>query len=77
MRVYLINFESLPRRIWYIYCNIWSSDIMSYSKECSVMPNAFFCARPNKVCGVLRDLVPFVQFNKREKHPFSLQLYQK
>ena len=39
-------------------------------------------------CDVLRDLVPFVQFQKREKHPwrsvnfskvadFSLQLYSK
>ena len=38
------------------------------------------------ICGALRDLVPFVQFKKREKHPwgsvnfskvagFSLQLY--
>ena len=38
------------------------------------------------ICDVLRDLVPFVQFKKREKHPwksvtfskvaeFSLQLY--
>ena len=22
------------------------------------------------ICGVLRDLVPFVQFKKREKHPW-------
>ena len=39
-----------------------------------------------KICGTLRDLVPFVQFKKHEKHPwrsvnfskvagFSLQLY--
>ena len=39
-------------------------------------------------CNVLRDLVPFVQFRKQEKHPlrsatfskvadFSLQLYYK
>ena len=39
-----------------------------------------------KICGALRDLVPFVQFKKSEKHPwrsvkfstvagFSLQLY--
>ena len=38
------------------------------------------------MCGALRDLVPFVQFKKRKKHPwrsvdfskaagFSLQLY--
>ena len=32
------------------------------------------------MCDALRDLVPFVQFKKREKHPwksvtFSLQLY--
>ena len=38
------------------------------------------------ICGALRDLVPFVQFKKHEKHPwrsanfdkvagFSLQLY--
>ena len=38
------------------------------------------------ICDVLRDLVPFVQFKKREKHPwrrvnfskvagFNLQLY--
>ena len=38
------------------------------------------------ICGAFRDLVPFVQFKKREKHPwrsvtfckvsgFSLQLY--
>ena len=23
-----------------------------------------------KICGALRDLVPFVQFKKREKHPW-------
>ena len=23
------------------------------------------------ICGALRDLVPFVQFKKREKHPWS------
>ena len=23
------------------------------------------------ICGALRDLVPFVQFQKREKHPWS------
>ena len=41
-----------------------------------------------KICGALRDLVPFVQLKKREKYPwrsvtfskvasFSLQLYYK
>ena len=25
---------------------------------------------PNIICGALRDLVPFVQFKKREKHPW-------
>ena len=25
---------------------------------------------PNLNCGALRDLVPFVQFKKREKHPW-------
>ena len=36
----------------------------------------------NRLCGVLHDLVPFVQFKKGEKHPtfskvagWSLQLY--
>ena len=40
----------------------------------------------SQICGALRDLVPLVQFTKREKHPwrsidfskvagFSLQLY--
>ena len=24
-----------------------------------------------KICGALRDLVPFVQFKKREKHPWK------
>ena len=24
-----------------------------------------------KICGALRDLVPFVQFKKREKHPWG------
>ena len=53
----------------------------------------FFVALPilfqfaqNNICCVLRDFIPFVQFNKREKHPwrsinfnkvavFSLQHY--
>ena len=49
------------------------------------------CLGPSQtsmICGALSDLVPFVQFKKREKHPwrsvkfskvagFSLQLYLK
>ena len=27
-------------------------------------------SRANNICGALRDLVPFVQFKKREKHPW-------
>ena len=28
----------------------------------------FFCTRLNKICDVLRDLVPLVQFQKHERH---------
>ena len=27
------------------------------------------------ICGVLRDLVPFVQFKKPEKHPWSCETF--
>ena len=30
-----------------------------------------------KICNVLRDLVPFVQFPKREKHPLSSVTFSK
>ena len=47
---------------------------------------ACFVQNEIQICDVLRDLIPFVQFKKREKHPwksvnfskvagFSLQLY--
>ena len=29
------------------------------------------------ICGVLRDLVPFVQFKKREKHPWRSVTFSK
>ena len=45
-----------------------------------------YCSKKEGICDALRDLVPFVQFKRREKHPwksvnfskiagFSLQLY--
>ena len=30
-----------------------------------------------KICGALRDLVPFVQFKKREKHPWKSVTFSK
>ena len=29
------------------------------------------------ICGALRDLVPFVQFKNREKHPWSSVTFSK
>ena len=31
----------------------------------------------SKICGALRDLVPFVQFKKREKHPWRCVNFSK
>ena len=33
--------------------------------------------QPSNICDVLRDLVPFVQFKKREKHPWRSVTFSK
>ena len=53
---------------------------LNYSEKCDVLnSNAVLLARHfqhrfdiffKKICGALRDLVPFVQFKKCEKHPW-------
>ena len=34
-----------------------------------------FACCSNYICDVLRDLVPFVQFKKREKHPWKSVIF--
>ena len=59
----------------YLYKSSWKH-IKTSSKKKTV--------KEDKICGALRDLVPFIQFTKREKHPWrsanfsnvaGLQLY--
>ena len=38
-------------------------------------PKSLACNAPR--CGALRDLVPFVQFKKREKHPWRSVYFSK
>ena len=36
-----------------------------------------FACCSSYICDVLRDLVPFVQFKKREKHPWKSVIFSK
>ena len=73
-----------------VRCFILYSIEHEYLFYCSdlVVDGYFEISSPHKyhICGALRDMVPFVQFKKREKHPwrsvkfinvagFSLKLY--
>ena len=42
---------------------MFSRPVLKFSKE-------IFLTAPPKICDALRNLVPFVQFKKREKHPW-------
>ena len=58
---------------------LFTEDLVLYTKEILNGKLHFWCCLKSKVkkkqmnvlniCGALRDLVPFVQFEKREKHP--------
>ena len=37
----------------------------------------FFKGNSKAICGALRDLAPFVQFKKREKHPWRSVTFSK
>ena len=41
----------------------------SNKEEMVINSNSSFNFLENKMCDALRDLVPFTQFKKREKHP--------
>ena len=46
-------------------------------KLVNILKYSIFKKLINNICGALRDLVPFVQFKKREKHPWrSVKWYQ-
>ena len=38
---------------------------------------SYFCKKVHPICGALRDLIPFVQFEKREKHPWKNVTFSK
>ena len=44
------------------------SELANFSRDTSTL---------NKICDALRDLVPFVQFKKREKHPLKSVTFSK
>ena len=39
------------------------------------LPN--FASNIKQICGALRDLIPFLQFKKREKHPWRSVTFSK
>ena len=41
------------------------------------LTKVFFLLKTKKICDALRDLVPFGQFKKREKHPWRSVTYSK
>ena len=60
----------LPRKLLY---HLQLTDKQSRSKHFESFSHfiaVFFHRKNIIICGALRDLVPFVQFKKREKHPW-------
>ena len=41
-----------------------------FNNRLIIRPNLFILSTSYTICDALRDLVPFVQFKKREKHPW-------
>ena len=41
-----------------------------FNNRLIIRPNLFILSTSYTICDALRDLIPFVQFKKREKHPW-------
>ena len=55
--------------------------IKAFGKKFKFHPNLHISSQPNlrvlKLCDALCDLVPFVQFKKREKYPWRIVAFSK
>ena len=80
---------TFKKRLNFVNVHVQKSERRMYAAENSCTYECaytYLASSGTYICDALRDLVPFVQFKKREKHPwwaatfckiagFSLQLY--